>query len=81
MHSALLNKLQILYSSQDELIFIVDDYMLDYMLSLPDTADVFYKATEWYDGVADKKGDLAVSLRDRLIQRHPLQQRQKQHLR
>ncbi len=67
MHSALLEKLQILYSSQDELIFIVDGYMLDYMLSLPDTADVFYKATEWYDGVADKKGDLAVSLRDSTV--------------
>ncbi len=62
MHTALLNKLMVLFNSNDELLFIVDEYMLDYIEGMKYTEDIFYRADEWIDEELLYKGDYAVTL-------------------
>ncbi|MBO5734419.1 MAG: hypothetical protein J6R66_05980 [Clostridia bacterium] len=64
MHSALLNKLMALFSSGDELIFVVDSYMLEQITRISYTEDIFVPSSEWADEAGIKEGVYAVSLAD-----------------
>ena len=48
MHQALLNKMMVLFNSNDELLFVVDSQMLPQTTQNKYAADIFYKSKEWY---------------------------------
>ncbi len=62
MHSAMINKLVALFSSYDEVVYIVDSYTLDRIKQMQGTETLFYPSNEWSDENTVKKGDFAVSL-------------------
>ena len=59
-----MEKLMVLYNSPDELIFAVDDYILNDIEAMKYKDDIYYRSSEWADKEAIKKGDYAVSLSD-----------------
>ena len=67
IHSALVNKLLALFSSNEELIYITDSYTIERIKQMKNTDSVFYPSNEWADETYDKKGDFGVSLKESAI--------------
>ena len=62
MLAALYSKRDAVFSSNDELVFIVDEIMRDETLEMKSTKNMFYEVSEWTKEDSLKKGSYAVSL-------------------
>jgi len=67
LHTTLMNKMMSYFAADDELLYIVDDYMLTRILSLSQTEGIFIPVSEWANTGVEEKNMYAASLKNSTV--------------